>query len=52
MDAGALKPPRLTFADLNEEGGATATIEARQQMRMIALSIVTRQSAGLVAMFR
>jgi len=42
---------KLTLADLDEEGAASAAELTRQQMSMVALSIVSRQSTGLLAMF-
>jgi flagellin-like hook-associated protein FlgL len=42
---------KLTLADLDEEGAASAAELTRQQMSMVALSIVSRQASGLLAMF-
>jgi Ca2+-binding RTX toxin-like protein len=42
---------KLTLADLNDEGAAFAALQTRQQMATVALSIVSKQSKGLLQMF-
>ena len=42
---------KLTLADLNEEGANLSTLQTRQQLGTVSLSISTKSEQGLLRLF-